>query len=186
MASSVNSPEDVINLSLVRMGYKTRIGSIWEGSMAAKKALDIYAQTRDAVLREGDWQFAEQITAATLTGNAAPFPWSFEYVYPTNCIKVRNLFSSTYAADTNNPTPTLWTVADNAAAQKVIWSKAAGATLVYTAQVTNPANWEPGFVEALVAALARRLAAVLVSPQVAQAEGDDESAMFKNAESEVG
>jgi hypothetical protein len=186
MAASVNSPADVINLALVRIGYKTRIGSVWEGSMASKAALSIYAQTRDAVLREGDWQFAEQIVAATLTGNAAPFPWSYEYVYPANCIKIRNLFSPGYALDTNNPTPTLWTVADSAAAAKVIWSKAVGATLVYTAQVTNPANWEPGFVEALVAALARRLAAVLVSPQVAQAEADDESAMFKNAESEVG
>jgi len=186
MASSVNSPEDCINLALVRIGYKNRVGSIWEGSMAAKKSLDIYAQTRDAVLREGDWQFAEQIVAATLTGNAAPFPWTYEYTYPANCLKIRNIFSSTYTTDTNNPTPTLWTVADSAAAVKVIWSKATGATLVYTAQVTNPANWEPGFVEALVAALGRRLAAVLVSPDVAKAEADDETAMFKNAESEVG
>jgi hypothetical protein len=186
MASSVSSPEDIINLALVRIGYKTRVGSIWDGSMAAKKALDAYAQTRDAVLREGDWQFAEQIIVAALTGNAAPFPWGYEYVYPANCIKVRNIFSATYASDTNNPTPTLWTVADNSASEKVVWSNAAGATLVYTAQVTNPANWEPGFVEALVSALGRRLAAVLINPDVAQAAAQDESAMFKNAESEIG
>jgi len=186
MPASVSSPEDCINLALVRIGYKTRVGSVWEGSLASKVALSIYAQTRDAVLREGDWQFAEQITPAALTGNAAPFPWSSEYVYPSNCIKVRNLFQATYAADTNNPSPTLWTVADSGTSAKVIWSKTPNATLVYTAQVTNPANWDPGFVEALVAALGRRLAAVLVNPQVAQAEGDDETAMFKNGQGEIG
>lgn len=188
MTLSVSSPEDVLNLALVRLGYEMRIGSIYEGSKAAKAALSVYAQTRDAVLREADWGFAEKIAAAATTGQTAPFPWTVEYTYPTNCLRLRNLWNAVYAAgDTNDPVRELYTIGNNAAGNKVIWCTAASATLCYTAQITNPQDWEAGFIEALVAALARRLGPLLAgSPDVAKAEGQDETATAQVATGVMG
>ena len=66
MTTSVNSPADVVNLSLGRIGYKLRVGSLYDGSPASKAALDIYGQTRDEQLRLADWGFAQGEVQLTL------------------------------------------------------------------------------------------------------------------------
>jgi hypothetical protein len=185
MATVITSPADVVNLALSKIGIKDRIGNIYEGSAAAKAALDIYSQTRDEMLRSSDWGFAEKIAAGVLTGNAAPFPWTFEYAYPTDCVKVRNLFGATYIADTNDPRPTLWTVGGIAAA-KVIWAKIATCTLVYTKQVTDPSLWEPLFVEAFADALGKRIAPVLATADAAKMVGEQEKADAAQAMGTIG
>ena len=43
-----------------------------------------------------------------------------------------------------------------------------------SSKVTNPADWEPDYTEALASALGRRLAIVLDLPNAAQMEGQDE------------
>jgi hypothetical protein len=183
--STVTSPEDVVNLALARIGYKMRVVNLFEGSPQANAALDIYAQTRDAVLREGDYGFAEKIAAAALSGNGAPAPWSYEYSYPSDALKVRDIFDAAYLADKNNPIPLRWTVG-GIATGKVIWTNVAGATLVYTQQVTDPAKWEPLFVEALAAALGRRLTAILVSADAVKAEAGDEKMSGAIAQETIG
>ena len=45
MVASAKSA-DMVNLALRRVGYKLRVGNLYDGSMAAKMALDVYAQTR--------------------------------------------------------------------------------------------------------------------------------------------
>lgn len=173
MATVITSPADVVNVALSKIGIRDRIGNIYEGSAAAKAALDVYSQTRDEALRSFDWGFAEKIAAGTLTGNVAPFPWTYEYTYPTDCVKIRNLFGATYIADPNDPRPTLWTIGGIAAA-KVIWAKIPTCTLVYTSQVTNPTLWEPLFVEAFSDALGKRIAPVLASADAAKMVGEQE------------
>src|SRR5271165_809322 len=107
MTAAVQSPEDLINLALRRIGYDMRVGSIWEGSRASKMALDLYSQTRDAVLREINPDFAKEIASAVLSGQPAPIPWAYSYIYPAACLRVRNVY---IAGDANNPLPVLWTV----------------------------------------------------------------------------
>lgn len=186
MTSSVQSPEDVVNLALGRIGYKRRIGNLYDGSAAATAALNIYAQTRDAVLRESDWGFAERIATATTTAHAAPIGWAYEYAYPSDCLRLKAVIPSGYGTGNNqNPLPTLFRVGnDNALspAEKVIWSNTASATLVYTAQVTDMTTWEPLFVEALAAALGRRLAPVLANLETTKAAAEDEMGEAKGAE----
>lgn len=186
MPASVASPADVVNLSLERIGYKNRIGHLYDGSPAAKKALDIYAQTRDAIMRQSDWDFAQRIVAATLSTGAAPAPWAVEYNYPTDCLRLRNLFNATYLADKNNPVSILWTVANSATKGHVIWTNAAAATLVYTAQVTNVTLWEPLFVEVLALELGKRLAAGLVGVEGVKMSMEDEKTIVPLAESTTG
>jgi hypothetical protein len=192
MASSVQNVEDVINLALVRIGYKTRIGSVWEGSMAAKKALDIYAQTRDEMLRAFDWSFAERNTGMTLIKQAPaggyfppnmwssaypPVPWAYEIQYPTDALKIRAVKNVPVFVPDFDPQPYQFSVDnDNALAEpsKVILCNVYPGLVVYTGQITDPLDWEPDFTEALAASLGRRLAPVLVGLQAAQLAAQDE------------
>lgn len=186
MANVIANPADMVNLALGRIGYKDRIGSIFEGSEAAKQALDIYSQTRDAALRQFDWGFAERIAAGVVASQAAPFPWLVSYVYPTDCLRLRNMFDAAYVADRNNPLPVLYSIANNATDGKVIWSNSAAAKLVYTAQITDPTKWEALFVETFADMLAVSLAPVMANLEATKAAMEGLKTVAPMAEDTVG
>ena len=52
MTASTSSPADIVNQALVLLGHPGRVGSLYDGSMAAKKALDIFADGGCQVDRE--------------------------------------------------------------------------------------------------------------------------------------
>lgn len=177
MSAVISTPTDVVNLALAAIGFSGRIGNLYDGSAAAKKALDLYAQTRDEVLRSFDWGFAEKFATAGLTGQPPPAPWTVEYAYPADCLRLRNLFNTVYLADQNDPLPNLYTIGNNGLGAKVIWAKTTGAAaLVYTSQITDPTKWEPLFVETLVAALGKRLGPALKDIKPDLAVGEKETA----------
>lgn len=204
MTASVQSPADVVNLALRRIGYRLRVGSLYDGSEAAKKALDIYGQTRDALLRAGDWGFAERNVPMNLLKSAPPggytppltwtsaYPplgWLFEYTYPTDCLRVRAVKGTSIFTPNFDPQPNVFSEEnDNSFSppRKVILCNVPAAILVYTGQVTDPATWEADFVEALAAGLARRLAASLASADFVKLEGGDEQMEAMVAASEQG
>lgn len=200
---ALQSPEDVINDSLTRIGYKLRVGSIFDGSEAAKIALDIYSQTRDNALRQFDWGFAERDVTLTLLKtapvngygitpwtNAYPIlPWIYEYGCPSDLIKVRSLRRTPVFIPSFDPSPVNFRMANDNAynpAQKVILTNLPSAVLVYTAQVVDPTTWEPSFTESLCAALARRLAPSLSNLDVEKLEAQDEAISKQSAEMKIG
>lgn len=203
MPASVSSPADIVNLALVRIGHPLRIGSLFEGSPAAKKALDIYAQTRDEMLREQNPGFASRDLSMILLKSAPypiypagqwnntfpPLPWLFEYQLPGDFIKVRAVKPSPLTLPVLLPAPKVWRLAnDNALVppQQVLLCNVPSAILVYTAQITDPAAMEPLFIESLAAALARRLTVALADARLIEAEAKDESAETASAEMKQG
>jgi hypothetical protein len=190
MAASVSSVEDICNIALRQLGYDRRIGNIWEGSKASKILLDIYAEARDALLREGDWGFAERNVTLTLLKQAPaygyipptvwdpalypPLPWQYEFAYPGDCLKVRALKLTPLFLPVMDPAPVVFRIVNDNAfvpAQKVIVTNAGPATvLTYTAQVTDMTTWEPNFVEALSGTLAKQAAPALAAMSQSQAE----------------
>lgn len=205
MAASVTSPADVINLSLRRIGYKLRVGSLFDGSMAAKMSLDIYAQTRDAVLVENDWDFAERnitmtlLKSALVGGYVPPTAWNpatnpppgflYEYQYPSDCLKVRIIKNVPLFGLNFDPQPNAFYLAnDNAFTppQKVILCNLANANLVYTGQITDPAVWDSLFTESLASALGRRLVPTLIGLNAIQPAAADEGQSLTMAENEQG
>lgn len=204
MVASINTPADVVNLALQRIGYKGRVGNLYDGSAAAKDALDIYAQTRDELLRQNDWGFAERnvnltllkfappggyIPPLTWSSQYPPLPWLFEYAYPNDCLKVRAVKSVPLFVPNFDPQPNVFTIANDNALDppaKVILCNAPDATLVYTGQVTSPALWEADFIEAIAAALGRRLAPTLVNMEAAKIAVSDEMVSKAIAETEQG
>lgn len=213
MPLSLQSPEDICNDALVRIGWKgARIGSLYDGSEAAKKALDIYAQTRDMLLRWQDWGFAERNVTLTLllsapipgyVPGATPWtpgihpilPWRYEYAYPVDALKVRSIRRAEIFLRNYDPTPKVWRVANDPAlvdpdgapsGQQVILCDVANAILVYTGQVTDPADWESEFAETLAASLGRRLAPALTGLDAAKLEAADEQTSGAMAETRQG
>lgn len=200
----IQSPADVVNLALRRIGYKLRVGNLYDGSKASGIALDIYAQTRDQLLRQNDWGFAERNVQPTLLKQAPPayvpmtpwdpatcppIPYLFEYAYPDDCLKVRALKPVPVLVPSFDPQPNVYSIANDNAytpARKVILCYVPQAMLVYTGQVTDPATWESDFLETLAASLGRRLAPSLVNMDVAKLEAADEAASMRVAEMEQG
>ena len=204
MANAVSSPADVLNVALRRIGYKLRVASLYDGSKAGSAALDIYAQTRDAVLEQDDWDFAEGNVALTMLKQAPvggyipplvwssaypPLPWIFEYAYPADCLKVRAVKPTPIFLPEFDPQPHVFSLANDSSlspAAKVILCNVPGAMLVYTRQVTDPTQWKPDFVEEIAAALGRRLSAQLMNLDVTKLEAGDEQASMSIAESQEG
>ncbi len=199
MVASVSSPADVCNIALTRMGFKDLVGSLYDGSEASKKFLTLYAQTRDELLRndEYDWGFAERnvtlnlLKSAPATGYFPPNTWNpaanpapgwlFSYSYPDDCLKVRAVKSVPLFGINFDPQPQVFSVDNDNAfmpAQRVILCNVPNAVLVYTGQVTNPTTWDVGFVAALATKLERYVAAGLVGPEgVKMAVADEAQAL---------
>lgn len=189
MASVITGVSDVVNLALAGIGRKDRIGNIFEGSAAAKVALDLYSQTRDELLRVTDYGFSERNVNLTLLKSAPPdgyfppnqwsgasnpaVPWLFSYEYPADCIKVRAIKPQPGFVLNYTPQPVVFRIENDNYEDppvKVILCNVADAMMTYTGQVTNPSTWEPAFVEAFAAELGRRMAPTLANMEAAKFE----------------
>ncbi len=179
MANSFSNAADVVNAALDRVGYKKNIGNLYDGSEQAIAALTIYGQTRDDLLRNFEWGFAERDISLTLLktapvgGYSDNRPWDittdpippfiYEYEYPEDMLKLRSL-----------------------PAKRVVLTNLASAIGVYTARVTSPLQWDVGFTESLIAQLGRRLAPVLAGLDAAKMEVQDEAVTTQTAEMKLG
>lgn len=165
MTAVITDAAGVCNLALAKIGYKLRIGSLYDGTLAAKKLLDVYGITRDAVLRAGDWNFAQKTATLVPSAAAAPYPWTNSYTYPADCLRVRSIYDPTAIVDLNNPLPSLWQVADDPVVGRLILTRAPFSTAVYTVQETDPSEWDPMFLDALATALGRNLRSLAESKE---------------------
>lgn len=190
MANVLNSPADVVNAALVRIGYALFIGNLYDGSKAAQKALSIYGQTRDDLLRGNDWGFAQREVSLTIlktapaggyipgitTWDPASYPqlgFRFEYAWPDDCLKVRALRPTPLFLPNFDPSPNVFSIANDntyTPGQRVILTDLENAVAVYTGQITNPLVMPPDFIESLIETLGERLATGLTSDTLAQQE----------------
>lgn len=192
MVTSVRTPEDVANLVLQRIGYKgPRIGNLLEGSEAAKVILDVYGQTRDELITDGEWEFAERIVPGTLLKqaptngyivtpwtNAFPdLPWLFSYAYPSDALKIRSVRITPLFIPNFDPQHNIYSLGNDngfTPPRQVILTMVPNAMITYAGRVTDPTTWNPAFNEALVAAISRRIAGKLSDPRLVAQEAQDE------------
>jgi hypothetical protein len=204
MTASVSSPADLVNVALRRIGYRLRVGNLYDGSEAANLALDIYGQTRDELMRQNDFGFAERSAALTLLKSAPaqgyipptvwdstypPLPWAYEYAYPGDCLKVRSIIAAPLFLFNPDPTPNLFEIANdtaNGTVQRVILANVPSAIAIYTGRVTDPASWDVDFTEAFAAALGERLVPLLGNLNAIQVMKADEMQTLATAEREQG
>lgn len=205
MAAVITSATDMVNLSLARIGKKEFIGTLFEGSEAARVALRIYGETRDEILRSFDWGFAERNINLTLLKSAPiggyfppnawnpvvnpPPPWAFEYAYNSDVLKVRSVKPVPLYVQNFDPQPNVFAVENDnnyTPAQKVILCNVPNAMLVYTAQITDPTTWESDFIDSFAGKLGLRLAPALANMDAAKFEASDAAQSTATAEMERG
>lgn len=199
MANAITGPADVVNLALRRIGYKRRSNNLYDGSDASNVALDIYSQTLDALLRDGNWGFAQRMVNGAMLKAAPvggyfdapwdpvtypPMPWQYSYQLPTDYLKIRSVRPQPGFLVNVDPTPTLMDVVNDngyTPPRRVLVCNVPSAVIVYTAQVTDPTQWAVDFIEAFAAALARRLAPSLADLSVEKIEAQDEAVSTQQA-----
>lgn len=160
----VQSAADVVNLALVKIGHPNRVGSLYDGSKAAKAALSIYAQTRDEVLRQKDWPFASRTVALTASGQSPVAGFTNIYVWPSDCIRLKGIQPATVPSADYDPQPILFAVYNDQRTSpptKSILTTISSAWAVYVGQITDMTTWEPLFVAAVVDRLAEKLLPLL-------------------------
>lgn len=173
MTSSIQSPADAINAALTALGSMDRIGNLYDGSIISKKALDIYGQTRDALMIDGDWEFLERNVNSVLlkqapmvylspwTSQYPPQPWIYEYAYPADALKIRSVKPTAVFVPNFDPQPWPYSVDNDnnfTPAQRVILTNVPSAIIVYTGRVTDPTTWDADFTEEFIIELAKKLA----------------------------
>jgi hypothetical protein len=165
---------DIANQAIQLIGDNqplvTGFAPTFDSSTAGIALSKIYPAVVQTVGRQFAWDMARSTVALTLSGNTAPFPWSLEYLYPTNGIEVWQLHPNTLG-DVNNPLPYNWSVANTVVGgqqQRVIWTNLANAWATYNNN-PNENTWDSLFREAVVRLLASELAmAVAGKPDAAQ------------------
>lgn len=189
---AIQTPADVTNLALGKIGYKLRVGNLLDGSEASNKTLDIYAQTRDVVLRDNDWSFSQREVVGTVLKAAPqdyfdnpwnpatnpPIGWQYTYQLPDNYLKIRSIRPPPTFLLNMAPTPTLFSVINDngyTPPRRVIAANTPEAVIVYTAQIFDLTQWTVDGIEAFAAALAQRLAAALASLDVRKVEAQEEA-----------
>lgn len=131
----------------------------FDDSAAGVALQSLYTPCVQTVARQWGWDFARNTVTLTLSPNAAPYPWTYEYVYPTNGVDVWTLMPSS-EDDSNNPSPTNWNPANavvNGTQQRVIHTNVQSAKAVFN-NAPGPEAWDALFREAVVRLLASELA----------------------------
>ena len=165
---------DVANQALQYYGGDqpsvTGLAPTFDDSTAGKALQKLYVPCVQTVGRKFGWDFARNQAALAPSGNAAPPPWAFEYLYPA-AVEIWQLLPPGQPTDPNNPLPQRWSVGNvqvEGVQTKVIWSNLASALANYN---NNPSEalWDAGFREAVVRLLASELAIALAGkPETSQ------------------
>lgn len=166
MASDV----DICNLALLRLGTRSTIAALNEGSTEANACALAYATVRDALLAQHRWRFASRRVVLADLGNA-PLGWGYRYAYPSDCLRARAVLPARRLPG-QTPTEEASVPFEVAGDQdpagnplRVILTNQANAELLYTARITTAAMFDAPFVEALSWMLAAELAATLTGDQ---------------------
>jgi hypothetical protein len=154
---------DICNLALLRIGTRSSIGALNEGSVEANACARLYPLARDTILAEHPWSFAAKRASLALVGDGGLSPWSFRYAYPPDCLPARAIGPAPLPI--RPPQAVAFEVAGDtdAAGHPIltILTDQAGAVLLYTAQIANTGQFPPRFIEALSWKLAAELVSAL-------------------------
>lgn len=92
-------PTDVAQQALDAAGVEYTLGNIEDGTRQSQVVLRAYERCRKQLLRAANWDFARRQAPLQLladsTGNnptvgrTVPLPWTYEYGYPTDCVRAR-------------------------------------------------------------------------------------------------
>lgn len=179
--------ESICNQALDLIGYERHIGNIWEGSKAARIALNMWGETRDALLfaMKPDW--ARKDSPLTLVKQAPsivgpfanydvtpwsntypPLPWLYEYSIPADLIQPVSIKSQDLTVPNFRPRA----IPFQHTSSNTIVTNVSNAILVYIGKITNPDDWENDFLDLMIKTLAQKFSMELGRQPMRQKDGD--------------
>lgn len=180
------TPTDIVNQAINIYGNNqppvTGVYPNFDNSTAGVAAKNLYGPCVQTVMRQFGWDFGRFVDVLTLSGNTAPEPWAFEYLYPVDGIEIRQVMPAALT-DTNDPLPLNWTVGNALVATistKVIWADEPSAKVVYS-NFPPPPVWDPGFREAVVRLLASEMAMATAGKTDTSQKLMESAGAFENA-----
>lgn len=153
------SKTEIFNLALVVLGDAT-VQDPQEDSTAAIALNSFYAATVDAVLRAHPWNCAETLAQIAADASAPAFGFDYRYRLPTDpyCLRVRQI------AD-GHPSRKF-----KVRGRYIHTNQSAPLNLVYTARLTDAADFDALLAQAVAARLAHRVAYRLTQSRTKEAD----------------
>lgn len=159
----------IVNSALEQIAAQSTISALGDGTTAGDAAQIVYAPTVQLMLRELDPDFARFTAPLALSAAVTPVPpWAFEYLYPPNCARLRQVRPPGSGVgslvDPNDPQPIRANVAFDRISgvnTKVILTNQVSALAVYTSTQVTEVEWDAVFVDTVVRRLANPLAMAL-------------------------
>lgn len=160
---TVSSGVEIGNMALANIGNSHPIEDFFPNDRSTE-AFQItlwYDHSREEALESHNWNFARK--RAALSEHATEPPsgqWTFRYVYPSDCIKIRKIVNPV-GRDADR-SPFQIEIVDG---EKTILTDVEAASAVYTFDQTQVTLYSPKFINALSYLLAHYIAAPLVGDQ---------------------
>lgn len=170
MASDI----EIANRALVKLGSDT-ITDFLDSTKAARTINSMYAIVRDAELRAGRWNFAMKRTSLPALADAPAWGYDRQFQLPADFLAV-DMINDTYmghvqlGTDYRNGENLPYAVEGRV----ILCNFDAPLKFRYTARITDPAVFDPLFVEAFACKLAEEAAEALT-----QSRGKRELAMIQ-------
>jgi hypothetical protein len=152
----MSSVIQVANRALTKLGAG-RITSLADDIKAARDVQSCFDDLRDDELRARRWQFSIRRVSLPALVDAPAFGWNYQYQLPADCLKIdmiNDQFPAGVLTDYIGSEMLEWTIENN----RVLTNFQAPLKVRYIAQVTDPAQWDPGFREVLACRIAAELA----------------------------
>jgi hypothetical protein len=84
----------IFNMALKNLGVSVGVQSTDQTDRNTSVMNEFYETAKEKTLADHDWGFASAYRSLTPTGGTCPNPkYSFEYDYPNNCTKIREIVS---------------------------------------------------------------------------------------------
>ncbi len=133
---------DIWNAALLNATAKSSIASLTEQSAEAAACALRYPSIVAAILRDTDWNCVRRRVALDEVAEAAVWPpsWSYMYLYPTDCLRVRGFDLGLPQAGFPNWTMVDYEIADDATAGKSILLNVADPVMIYTSYELDLVN----------------------------------------------
>ena len=147
---------DIAREALAQIGTRSNIASLSDGSAESTYINLLYQPIRDFLLVDGDYDWS-LVFGALVEGGTPADPWRFQYLYPPDALRIRQLFPTDY--DPLDPRPVEWMINSNGAL-RTIFTRVSVIRCHFTRAVTED-FWDAMFRQSFVRMLASALAFAL-------------------------
>jgi len=164
------SNTSICNMSLTKIGAK-RINNLedtTEGTISAIQCRLHFEQTRDSLLRTCWWRFASGRASLSQDTESPDFEWDNQFLLPNDFLRLKAVYDD---VSPNNESNYSYTIEGD-----LLLTNEGTVDIRYVKKVTDPAEFDPLFVEVFVTALAVKLVMPLSQDRLLYRELQEELA----------